>query len=190
MEIDIADFTRRFNSVYNELYTGKRKETKSDLDFGDNLIVKHDPLVAKFNNHRKSILSSDREVRAFAITYKEFKDKKRTGYYVNFSYFTTNGVSQTDVVSTNIIARKVAVTGLKRPDQIGTNKTGKVKCATIHKRTKNKEDMVEVVYLGAKTHKPITVSITKGTWSHKYLTNDYKIGKHLTYDEFVAESKE
>ena len=74
MNIDIKKFLEKFNKEYNFLYDNNDNVAGYNevVDFGDALIKKHKDFVAEFCRYRGDILSSDREVAAFAYAMEEY----------------------------------------------------------------------------------------------------------------------
>lgn len=63
---------KQFNKEYDFLYENENVAGADEaMEFGDELINAHDPLVAQFGNYRQDLLTSDREVAAFAFAVVE-----------------------------------------------------------------------------------------------------------------------
>ena len=72
-DFDIALFTITFRYFYKAFYETcyNGKEFRERVAQGDKLLRDRSltPLLVAFNDYRKDILTSDREVAAFAVTY-------------------------------------------------------------------------------------------------------------------------
>lgn len=73
IEVNIDDFLRRFKKNYEFLYNAKGYVAGYDeaLEYGNRFIEKYPATVREFNLYREDILSSDREVVAFAFTLED-----------------------------------------------------------------------------------------------------------------------
>lgn len=74
INIDIAKFENKFSENYDFLYANHDNVAgyHETLAFGDEFITKNIDFVMEFNAYRHDILSSDREVAAFAFTLDDF----------------------------------------------------------------------------------------------------------------------
>ena len=74
MDINIDNFLKKFNEEYKFLYDNNDNVAgyNEAVDFGDEFIKKHNDFVAEFCRYRGDILSSDREVAAFAFAMEEY----------------------------------------------------------------------------------------------------------------------
>lgn len=73
MNINIRNFLKRFNENYDYLYEaeGEVAGYREAVEYGDWFIHNHKDFVAEFNRYRGDILTSDREVAAFAFTLED-----------------------------------------------------------------------------------------------------------------------
>lgn len=74
--IKMDDLLRQFDKEYEFIYECDKRNSyvagyREALEYGDQLIRHDKELVTAFNNHRKDILSSDREVAAFGFAVSE-----------------------------------------------------------------------------------------------------------------------
>lgn len=67
--LDIKKFLERFNANYEFLYNAKDRVAGYDeaVDYGDMFIGEHGDFVREFVLYRGDLLTSDREVAAFAF---------------------------------------------------------------------------------------------------------------------------
>ena len=74
MNINIDEFLKKFNEEYKFLYDHHDNVAgySEAVDFGDEFIKKHKDFVTEFCRYRGDILSSDREVAAFAFAMEEY----------------------------------------------------------------------------------------------------------------------
>lgn len=73
---ELGALLKQFDKEYDFLYETHGQGAKvagedEAMEFGDKMIHEHDPIVAQFANYRHDILSSDREVMAFAFAVVE-----------------------------------------------------------------------------------------------------------------------
>ena len=75
MNININDFLDKFNENYNFLYINNDNVAgySDALEYGENFIKEHIDFIQEFNKFRDDILSSDREIVAFAFTLLDFE---------------------------------------------------------------------------------------------------------------------
>ena len=76
MDINIHEFFKRFQEKYDFLYEHDDRAAGyyEALSFGNDFIKTHSDFVKKFNAYRQDILSSDREVAAFALALFTYMD--------------------------------------------------------------------------------------------------------------------
>jgi len=76
MKLNINEFLKRFNENYDFLYENRDAVAgySEALEFGDEFIMNDNNIsfIGEFNRFRCDILSSDREVVAFAFTLSDF----------------------------------------------------------------------------------------------------------------------
>ena len=77
MKLNINEFLKKFNENYNFIYENNDAVVgyRDALEFGDKFIMdnKNKSFIEEFNSFRNDILSSDREVVAFAFTLTDFE---------------------------------------------------------------------------------------------------------------------
>lgn len=74
VNINIENFLNEFRKEYDFLYENNDRVAgyEEALDFGDEMILKHPDFVSEFAKYRGDILSSDREVAAFAFALEKY----------------------------------------------------------------------------------------------------------------------
>lgn len=84
MAINMHEFFKRFQKKYDFLYEHDDRVAGyyEALSFGNDYIKTHSDFVKEFNTYRQDILSSDREVVAFALALFTYINK-RTGQQTN-----------------------------------------------------------------------------------------------------------
>lgn len=70
ININIEKFASRFSQEYSFLYANRDRVAgfREAVEAGDRFIRNHPEFVAEFCNYRGDLISSDREVAAFAFT--------------------------------------------------------------------------------------------------------------------------
>lgn len=72
--INIEQFTKEFQKEYNFLYDNNDNVAgyREAVEFGDKFMTEHNDFVGEFTKYRGDLLTSDREVAAFAFALEKY----------------------------------------------------------------------------------------------------------------------